>query len=264
MTEAEWLACQNPGRMLLRSESKATMRKLRLFACACCRRIRHLLTDDRLRRMVEVAEGMADAVVEAAGEDFRAAQQAAFDALNTTTGAAARLAARAVIEAAFPACSPDLALRVAMTAKDAKYANDRITRRLEEHAQAGILYEIIGNPFRPVAVDPSWLTPGVVELARTIYEDRAFDRMPALADALEDAGCHDTDILAHCRQPGQHVRGCWVVDLLLGKVDGYDGARVVGLHRSEADAGVLARPNQRPEVAVVRSGMLPPHLALAK
>jgi hypothetical protein len=57
----------------------------------------------------------------------------------------------------------------------------------------------------------------VARLARGIYDDRAFDRLPILADALEDAGCHDTAILDHCRQPGPHVRGCWVVDLLLGK-----------------------------------------------
>src|SRR5262245_47213544 len=73
------------------------------------------------------------------------------------------------------------------------------------------------SPFRPVAVDPGWLTPSVVELARTIYDQRAFDQMPDLADALERAGCDNPEILAHCRQPGEHVRGCWVVDLLLGK-----------------------------------------------
>ena len=66
-------------------------------------------------------------------------------------------------------------------------------------------------------VDPNWLTPNVVMLAQAIYDERAFDRLPALADALEEVGCHDTHILGHCRQPGQHVRGCWVVDLVLGK-----------------------------------------------
>jgi hypothetical protein len=80
-----------------------------------------------------------------------------------------------------------------------------------------LLRDIFGNPFRRVAVDPAWLTPGVVELARTIYEGRAFERMPELADALEEAGCHDSAILGHCRVPGEHVRGCWVVDALLGK-----------------------------------------------
>jgi hypothetical protein len=77
--------------------------------------------------------------------------------------------------------------------------------------------DIFGNPFRPVAVDPSWLTETVVALAEGIYQERAFDRMPILADALEDAGCDDADVLNHCRQPGEHVRGCWVVDLLTGR-----------------------------------------------
>ncbi|MCE9566332.1 MAG: hypothetical protein K8U57_30275 [Planctomycetes bacterium] len=78
--------------------------------------------------------------------------------------------------------------------------------------------DIIGNPFRPVTTDPTWLTTDVVALATGIYEDRAFDRMPILADALQDAGCDNDDILNHCRNANQvHVRGCWVVDLVLGK-----------------------------------------------
>ena len=80
-----------------------------------------------------------------------------------------------------------------------------------------ILHDLFGNPFRPVAVDPSWLTPDVAALARTIYDDRAFHRMPDLADALARAGCQNNDILRHCRQPGDHVRGCWVVDGILGR-----------------------------------------------
>jgi hypothetical protein len=77
---------------------------------------------------------------------------------------------------------------------------------------------IFGNPFRPVAFDPSWLTSDVRTLAEGIYQDRAFDRMPVLADALQDAGCDSDDILSHCRDPQQvHVRGCWVVDSVLGK-----------------------------------------------
>jgi hypothetical protein len=80
-----------------------------------------------------------------------------------------------------------------------------------------ILRDIFGNPFRPVSAEPSWLTSTVLQLAGGIYAGRAFDRLPILADALQDAGCDTTDILAHCRGPGPHVRGCWVVDLVLGK-----------------------------------------------
>jgi len=77
--------------------------------------------------------------------------------------------------------------------------------------------DIFGNPFRPVVVDPIWFTPTAVAIASSIYQDRAFDRLPILADALENAGCADANILLHCRQPGEHVRGCWAVDPVLGK-----------------------------------------------
>ena len=84
-------------------------------------------------------------------------------------------------------------------------------------AIAGILRDIFGNPFRPVAIDSSWLTSSVTGLAQTIYGERAFNHLPILADALEDAGCTNADILNHCRQPGDHARGCWALDLILGK-----------------------------------------------
>ena len=77
--------------------------------------------------------------------------------------------------------------------------------------------DIFGNPFRPVAFDPSWRTSTAVALARQMYESRSFDRMPILADALEEAGCDEPSVLTHCRGDGPHVRGCWVVDLVLGK-----------------------------------------------
>lgn len=87
----------------------------------------------------------------------------------------------------------------------------------ERKEQAAIVRDIFGNPFRPVTIDRTWLSPTVVTLAQAIYDNRAFDRMPILADALEGAGCDNDEILGHCRGPGPHVRGCWVVDLILGK-----------------------------------------------
>jgi hypothetical protein len=83
--------------------------------------------------------------------------------------------------------------------------------------QIRLLRDIFGNPFRPVTLNPAWCTSNVTGLAQSIYVDRAFDRLPILADALEEAGCDNADILNHCRQPGEHVRGCWVVDLVLRK-----------------------------------------------
>jgi hypothetical protein len=85
-------------------------------------------------------------------------------------------------------------------------------------AQLAALHrEIFGNPFRPATIDPWWCTSTVTELAKGIYSEKTFHLMPILADALQDAGCGNADILNHCRQPGQHVKGCWLVDLLLGK-----------------------------------------------
>jgi hypothetical protein len=87
----------------------------------------------------------------------------------------------------------------------------------EERTQTNLLRCVIGNPFRPVTVDPTWLTSDVVTLAEGIYGDRAFDRLPILADALQDAGCENEDILSHCHSEGPHCRGCWLIDLLTGR-----------------------------------------------
>ncbi len=80
-----------------------------------------------------------------------------------------------------------------------------------------LVREIFGNPFRPVAFDPMWRTDTAVSLAKQMYEAREFSAMPILADALQDAGCDNDDILEHCRSEGTHVRGCWVVDAVMGK-----------------------------------------------
>jgi hypothetical protein len=87
----------------------------------------------------------------------------------------------------------------------------------EYQEQAKVMRDISGNPFRPITLNPSWLIPSVLTFANGIYFEKAFDRMPILAAALQDAGCDNDDILNHCRQPGEHVRGCWVIDLLLSK-----------------------------------------------
>jgi len=82
---------------------------------------------------------------------------------------------------------------------------------------APLIRDIFGNPFRPVAFSPDWRTSTAVAIARQMYDSRDFSAMPILADALQDAGCDNADILDHCRGPVPHVRGCWVVDLVLGK-----------------------------------------------
>jgi hypothetical protein len=87
--------------------------------------------------------------------------------------------------------------------------------RAERHQQAQLIREIIGNPFHPVAFLPEWRTDTAVALARTMYEAREFSALPILADALQDAGCTNEEVLNHCREPGEHARGCWVLDLVL-------------------------------------------------
>jgi hypothetical protein len=94
---------------------------------------------------------------------------------------------------------------------------DEAAAAAERAAQCDLVRDIFGNPFRTVGLDPSWVTPTVVSLARQMYESRDLSAMPILADALQDAGCDSTDLLNHCRGGRIHVRGCWVVDLLLGK-----------------------------------------------
>lgn len=92
------------------------------------------------------------------------------------------------------------------------------TKGFPEAKQAAMLRCVFGNPFRPITLNPSWLTSTVLALANCIYQEKAFDRMPFLADALQDAGCDNEDILNHCRRSGEHVRGCWCVDLILCKL----------------------------------------------
>jgi hypothetical protein len=222
MTEQEWLACSDPQAMLevLRQTHRLTARKWRLFGVACCHRIPPLLTDERSLRAVAVAERFADG--EASATELSEAFDAAFDAgavlaeereRDPTVFVAAdrdplRNAAWATSEVAHPDESPD---SVAFESASATVP------AVERNAQSTLLWCLFGNPFRPVALSPTWQTSTVTALAQAIYADRAFERLPILADALEDAGCDNADILKHCRQPGEHVRGCWVVDLVLGK-----------------------------------------------
>ena len=210
MTEQEWLACTDPQPMLQFLGDRASDRKLRLFACACCRRMWNMFEDERSRKAVEAAEQYADGL---ATEQEREEVAEGAGAANRLTYFAAP-AASAIGHDAVRAASGASQLSAA-------YAVDAdSTDEAELVAQATLLRDIIGNTILRATVDASWLAWNdgtVVKLAQAIYDERAFDRLPVLADALEEAGCHDPDILAHCREPGEHVRGCWVVDLLSGK-----------------------------------------------
>jgi hypothetical protein len=230
MTESQWDACADPTPMLTFLCGKGSDRKLRLFACACCRASGHVFTDARFRHAVEVGERFADG--RAAPEDLRAAWQGANDAAGDSVtagthrvGMNAAIAAKVLTRSSAGGGAALLVCRAAaVAAARALPTEDLAARQAEMEARlaasACLLRDLIGNPFRPVSLDPSWLAwnGGVVrKMAQTIYDEHRFTDLPVLADALEDAGCADAAAPAHCRQPGEHVRGCWVMDLLLGK-----------------------------------------------
>jgi hypothetical protein len=221
MTEAEWDASSDPYQMLRRCRRviRYNPRKGRLFAVACCRRIWHLLDDPRSRAAVEVAARFADG--QASAEQLHEAERAAGAAHADAFEVKGKRGACGEWAAQFAAAAD--AWHAASRASNFAYvtAGDGLQPGPEHAAQAQLLRCVFGPlPFRRVTVDPSWLAWGdatAVKLAQAVYEDCAFDRLPILADALEDAGCADADVLGHLRGPGPHVRGCWALDLLLGK-----------------------------------------------
>jgi hypothetical protein len=226
MTEQEWLACTDPGQMLEALGGKASERKLRLFSCACCRRVWHLLIDERSRTAVEVAEAWADGLVE-----FEVAQAAFRNAC----------VAQAEVQRG-PAGWPETVLRfrrprdrerVSRAAFLAAFSVGEGVGHLEPHFRGETAAFLIGseqtdlvrclfsNPARVAVFLPSWRQwKGglVVAMAQRIYDTRDFGELPILGDALEDAGCSDQALLDHLRGPGPHARGCWGLDLLLGKI----------------------------------------------
>jgi hypothetical protein len=219
MTEAEWMTrADQESRVLDPLQDRASDRKLRLFACACCRRIRHLLTSQQAWDAVEVAERFADgqAADGERSEARRSAQRASQSRSVTRTPTAPKWE-RYAASAAYWAAARDATEAYRNAPHLADVAVGLSGGRGERAAQAALYRDIFGNPASPITGDSDALTPDVVNLARAVYDDRAFGRMPELADALEKAGCADAGILGHCRGEGPHVRGCWVVDLILGK-----------------------------------------------
>lgn len=179
---------------------------------------RHLRRDGSGRRAVELAERYADGAAEPA-ELQELYRKLSAEAAGIGTPQWAAEWGAAVLLTDNDLTVAELALEYALYGpeREAAPAKPNVYRRSMRRAQAALVRDIFGNPFRPAPVDPSWLTATVRELARGIYEDRAFDRLPILADALEDAGCADPEVLGHCRGEGPNVRGCWVIDRLLGK-----------------------------------------------
>jgi hypothetical protein len=243
MTEAKWLECTDPQKMLEFLRGKASDRKSRLFAVACCRGHWRLLEGSASREAVEVAERFADG--RATSQELRhvatharsysdLVSKLAVRALEDARGRNRHFVTRAYSQAAIAEFVEASTRRHPDCYHLCRFGIFFVDGAMESKSQAFIeqarlsvlsvmtdlVHCIFGNPFHLVTIDPSWLTwnDGIVQkVAQAIYEEPAFERMPILADALEEAGCHDPDILNHCRQPGNHVRGCWIVDALLGK-----------------------------------------------
>lgn len=248
MTEHEWLTATQPTPMLrgLEHLGRLSARKHQLWLCACLKRLGRLLTDPRLRAAVVARDMYADDLITTHQlRNAEAAAQHAVAEMPTTSSfgtgvdgikvaAAPVWAASAVLSAveeplqlnsisvpiiSAVRCDAARALQHKITAEWAKAVRDA-----EWAAQAELVREIFGNPFRPLPLDRSCSKPTVNALALTIYDEQdrpagLFDaqRMAVLADAVEEAGCDDAELLAHLRSGGDHPRGCWAVDLVLGR-----------------------------------------------
>jgi hypothetical protein len=234
MTEAEWLA--HPTVRYL--EGRTSDRKLRLFACACAQllieAVRKRHGKPRLWRWGDSTDVAGLVAVVTLGEAFSDGTAAA-EELNATRADVTRVPRNLHHSVCGPPEYANMAAYDTLNevALDAAYGAMGCVHLgfgemngkepfgtgpgFDFDVDPPLLRDIFGNPFCLVTADPAWLTSTVVSLAEGIYADSAFDRLPILADALQDGGCENADILAHCRGEGPHVRGCWVVDLLLRK-----------------------------------------------
>jgi hypothetical protein len=230
VTEAEWLAATDPQPMLDLLRGRATERKLRLFACGLCRSFWSLLIDERSRVAVETAERLADGLEpsEWTQEVFSEACIASLDvrlgrwrSCETVLPLRRRHEPHQLLLAACMAAfavgggtvNVETQIRMASTNSMAGGPTNGLN-------QAQLLRDIFAGTVRSTPINPEWLSrndDAIRCLGASIYDDRRFDRLPLLANALAGAGCVDAELLAHLRGPGPHVRGCWAVDLVLDK-----------------------------------------------
>ncbi|WP_238602581.1 hypothetical protein [Fimbriiglobus ruber] len=235
MTETEWLTNADSNQFEDFLRGTVSYRKLRLFAVACFRPFSHLCTDVRSQNALRTSEEYADGMVELYA--LISAHLYATDVLDNVPAPASDTYHYAVDAAYFAVqlARPSLLFRdgeVDIDPIDVFRLTDGISYlsghaknnfgidatfdkavlqkgiAIEKERQCRLLRDIFCNPFRPVAIEPEWSTSTVVSLAEGIYAEKAFDRLPILADALQDAGCDNENILSHCRGEGPHVRGC--------------------------------------------------------
>ena len=213
MTEERWLRATDAAELLKFLARGTSLRKLQLFLYNYARICEHFVAsiqDQRnLRAALELGEKWADDLIEHAEVFTSDIISREVIILFPNEGELRNRASWGVILDR----RPPLPAR----GRSAKFLEARRSNEQDKRDELQLLRDIFGNPFRPVAFDAAWRTDTAVSLARGMYESRDFGAMPILADALQDAGCDSDDVLDHCRGPEPHVRGCWVVDLVLGK-----------------------------------------------
>jgi hypothetical protein len=251
MTADEWDAGRSPHELLRAVRGRVSPRKLRLFACACCRPLVGRVSPAAGGHQVTAAEQFADGRLTEAeflsrfprrdrggpGGRLVGIARFAFDALGWPPAeqpnwdldeVTHELVPRAwepgeyaehfTNRACLHAAHARTLLVLGYDGTEPAPAAFGATMEAVAAQCAGLLRDVLGNPFRPAGFDPGWRTDTAVSLAAGMYDGRDFGAMPILADALQDAGCEDEQVLTHCRGPHQvHVRGCWVVDLVLGR-----------------------------------------------
>lgn len=226
MAKFDWTACDDPDTLLdaaKRSKPPISARKQRLLGCGFCRHVWDRL-EEPSRRAVEASERFADdpataADLTAAYDDATRVNRRRFDKTGILYGKSAgtapadRVTAKFGWEAAGAASRPTkpvlgkIVFAVRMLAGDSGG---------ETAALAALVRCVYGDPLTPLPLDPAWRTDAAVGIAAKVYDSREFGNLPVLADALQDAGCELPAVLDHCRLPGPHARGCWVIDWVLG------------------------------------------------
>ena len=226
MTEREWLTGTDSLALVDEWGTRFTERKARLLALACCRRHARHFKHPAVREAVEAVTAHYADPLAADGPFDRPLYRELFDRINEYTTPYRRGAVFAVACGVLTAVEPRAIMaeehhsprRIAHDClHDLAYNISDAADARERKAQAILVREVLGNPFRPAVVDVAWRTDTVLALARQMYATEDFSAMPILADALQDAGCDSDAILTHLRGNESHARGCWALDLILDK-----------------------------------------------
>ena len=241
MTEADWLTGTEFAAHVGYIADRLAPRRQRLLAAGFCRAVSHLFDHPDLNAALAVVEWYADgrdsiAELEKARQRCRVLAQEAYESYarqvdGGLSGGEQDVRHELAWAVSFAATSPLPVLMVGTRAANAAVqartgagllvpvATPAFDAAVAEQSRVmrGVVWDVVGNPFRPVAFAPDWRTDTAVSLARHMYESREFSAMPILADALQDAGCDSDAVLNHCRHESGHVRGCWVLDGVLGR-----------------------------------------------